>query len=64
MYTLYFQLFLLGAIGSLYAICFGGKPFMNYIIDKYNQMWWSSCFGTNRLYWLKKEINVSICRLV
>ena len=39
---------------------FGGKPFIDYFIDKYNQMWWNSFFGTNRLYWLKNKMDLCI----
>ena len=49
----------LGGVGALYAICFGGKPFKDCLINLYNNMWWNPIFGSYRLTWLKQYLTQS-----
>ena len=49
----------LGGVGALYAICFGGKPFKDWLIYLYKNMWWNPIFGSYRLTWLTQYLTQS-----
>lgn len=54
---------ILGAIGSVYATCFGGIPFKDYVINWYNKMWFSTIWKDKRFKWMKEHVVQNYQRL-